>query len=82
MFGLFWWGLFGSNLDEEWELEHPEEAAKQEYINQRQEYLSQLRKYPNAEKFIRQLDCEAYRKYVRKMLELGGSGRIEQFDDL
>ena len=82
MFNLFYWGLFGSKLDEEWEREHPAEAAKQEYIKQRWEYQRQLRKYPNAEKFIRQLDCEDYRKYVRKMLELGSSEIIAQFDDL
>ena len=82
MFNLFYWGLFGSKLDEEWELEHPAEAAKQEYIKRRWEYQRQLRKYPNAEKTIRKLDCEDYRRYVRKMIELGGPDIIEQFDDL
>ena len=82
MFNIFYPGLFGSNLDEEWEREHPEEAAKQEYIKQRWEYRCQLRKYPKAEKTIRKLDCEDYRRYVRKMLELGSSGIIEQFEDL
>ena len=82
MFNLIWWGLFGSKLDEELEIDHPEEDAKQEYIRQHLEYLRQLRKYPNAVDFIRQLDCEAYRKYVRRMLDIGGPGTIEQFDDL
>ena len=82
MLGLFWWGLFGSKLDEEWELDNPAEAAKQKYIKQRLEYQSQLRKYPSCEKFIRQLDCEDYRQYVRRMLEIGGSEPIEQFEDL
>ncbi len=82
MFGLFWWGLFGSRLEDEWERENPAEAAKMKYFERRYEYERQLRKYPSCEKFIRQLDLEEYRQYVRRMLEIGGSEPIEQFEDL
>ena len=82
MFNLFYWGLFGSKLDEEWERKNPEEAAKMKYFERRYEYERQLKKHPKAEKTIRQLDCEDYRQYVRRMLEIGGSGIIERFEDL
>jgi hypothetical protein len=82
MFNLFYWGLFGSHLDEEWEHEHPEEAVEQKYIEQRWNLQAQLRKYPNARTTIQMLDKENYRTYVRRMLEIGGSRLIKQFDDL
>ena len=82
MLNLFYWGLFGSHLDEEREHENPEEAVEQKYIKQRWEYQCQLKKHPNAAKTIRQLDCEDYRQYVRRMLEISGSGIIKQFEDL
>ena len=82
MFNLFYWGLFGSKLDEEWERENPEESAKMKYLERRYEYERQLKKHPKAAKTIRQLDREAYRKYVRRMLEIGGSGIIKQFEDI
>ena len=83
MFNLFYWGLFGSNLEEEdWEREHPDEAAEQKYIEQRWELQAQLRKCPNARTAIQMLDKENYRTYVRRMLEIGGSRSIKQFDDL
>ena len=81
MLNLFYWGLFGSHLEEEWEREHPEEAAKMKYMEQRMELQRSLRKYPKARNTIRMMDNENYRRYVRSMLEIGGTEIIRQFDD-
>lgn len=82
MLNLFYWGLFGSSLDEAWEAEHPEEAAEQKYIRQRCEYQRQLKKHPNAARTIKTMELENYRAYVRRMLEIGGSRLIKQFEDI
>ncbi len=82
MLNLFYWGLFGSHLDEEWERENPEKASEQKYIKQRWEYQRQLKKHPKAARTIRMLELEDYRAYVRRMLEIGSSRLIRQFEDI
>lgn len=77
-----WFGLFGSKLEEEWEDEHPAEAALDRYMESRRYCAQMLRKYPRAAGMIREIDLEDYRKYVRRMLELGTPEIIKQFEDL
>lgn len=78
MLNLFYQGLFGEKLTDE----SPEEAAKRKYMEQRMELQRSLEKYPKARNTIRMMDNENYRRYVRSMLEIGGTEIIRQFDDL
>lgn len=82
MLNLFYWGLFGSHLEAEWERENPEKAAEQKYIKQRWEHQRQLKKHPNAARIIKMMELEDYRAYVRRMLEIGGPALIKQFEDI
>lgn len=81
-FNLIWWGLFGSRLDEMEDYYNGSKYLLDTYLNQRNNLKRQLIKYPKARNTIRQLDLMNYREYVSKMLDLGSSEIIQQFEDL